>query len=261
MSYVAEGKESSKYFDQLEKMAAMPAVSLENDVWRMTILPEQNGKIAELLHKPSGRFALQGMQHDNILQGCLDEVGQAGFVSEAFSRFEAQVEGDRVRLTRTLDDGSTVERSIGFKAGEPEVIFCTSLLTHRGAEPRLYHYRTRPEFNAYTKSADDKILTAYAKGDTWVPFNRAWKEGMGPDNHILIESRGGGFAYFNHEAKSGLEVSYDPAQVKYPRLRWYPQYEQVNLELFSQDVELKTGETLGLDYAIRYLATAPGQTK
>ena len=257
MTYVAEGKESSKYFEQLEKMAAMPAVSLENNVWRMTILPEQNGKMVELFHKPSGRFVLQGMQHDNILQGCLDEVGQAGFVSEAFSRFEAQMEDDRVRLTRTLDDGSTVERSVGFKPGEPDAIVCTSILTHRGAEPRLYQYRTRPEFNAYTKSADDKILTAFAKGDTWVPFNQAWKEGTGPNNSILVKSRGGGFAYFNQEAKSGLEVTYDPAQVKYPRLRWYPQYEQVNLELFSQDVELRTGETLGLDYTLRYLATAP----
>lgn len=259
MSYVAEGKESSNYFEQLEKMAAMPAVSLENDVWRMTFLPEQNGKMVELFHKPSGHFVLQGINHDNILQGCLDEVGQAGFKSEAFSRFDARVEGDRIQLTRTLDDGSTVARSIGFMPGEPGTIQCTSRVTHRGAAPMLYQFRTRPEFNAYTNSADEKVVTAYAKGDTWTSFNRAWKEGTGPDNNILLDARGGAFAYFNHEAKSGLEVSYAPDTIKYPRLRWYPQYEQINLELFSKDVELKTGESLGFEYTLRYLSEPPVQ--
>lgn len=179
-----------------------------------------------------------------------------GLCRRPFHDLRRRSEDDRVRLTRTLDDGSTVERSVGFKPGEPGAIVCTSILTHRGAEPRLYR-SAHAGVQCLHKKRGRQILTAFAKGDMWVPFNRAWKEGTGPGNDILIGSRGGGFAYFNQEVKSGLEVTYDPAQVKYPRLRWYPQYEQVNLELFSQDVELKTGETLGLDYTLRYLATAP----
>lgn len=257
MSYVAEGQASGIYFEQLEKMAAMPASAIENAVWRLTILPEENGKIAELFHKPSGRYMLHGMTHDNILQGCLDEVAQAGFTSNAFSRFDAQIEGDVVRLTRTLEDGSTVERSVGFKPGEPDAIACTSRVTNRGTAPRLFQYRLRPEFNAFSNTADEKILAAYAKGDTWAQFNREWKEGTGPDNDVLIASRGGGFAYFNHEAGCGMAVSYDPACVKYPRLRWYPQYGQVNLELFSQDAELEPGASVTMAYTLRYLSEPP----
>jgi len=257
MSYVAEGKASSIYFEQLEKMAAMPAVGIENAVWRLTILPEENGKMVELFHKPSGRFVLQGITHDNILQGCLDEVAQAGFSSNAFSPFEARIEPDVIRLTRTLEDGSTVERSVGFKPGEPDAILCTSRVTNRSAETRLFQFRTRPEFNAYSGSSDEKIVAAYVKGDTWIQFNREWKDGTGPDGDILAASRGGGMAYFNHEIKSGMEVTYEPKSVKYPRLRWYPQYEQVNLELFSNDSELKPGESLAMEYTFRYLTEPP----
>lgn len=257
MSYVAEGRASSIYFEQLEKMAAMPAVGIENAIWRLTILPEQNGKMIELVHKPSGRHVLPAMTHDNILQGCLDEVAQAGFTSDAFSPFEAQVEGDLIRLVRKLEDDSTVERSVGFKPGEPDAILCTSRVTNNGAEPRLFQFRTRPEFNAYSGSSDEKVVAAYVKGDTWIQFNREWKDGTGPDSDILATSRGGGVAYFNHEVQSGMEITYVPDSVKYPRLRWYPQYEQVNLELFSNDVELNPGESLGLEYTLRYLAEPP----
>ncbi|MCC6698246.1 MAG: DUF4838 domain-containing protein [Candidatus Hydrogenedentes bacterium] len=257
MSYVAESKVSSDYFEQLEKMAAMPAVGIENAVWRMTILPEQNGKMVELFHKPSRRYMLQGITHDNILQGCLDEVGQAGFASNAFSPFVAHVDGNVIHLTRSLEDGSAVERSVGFKQDEPEAIVCTSRVTHRGSDPKLYQFRTRSEFNAFSNTADDKVLAVYAKGDAWVQFNKDWKESTGPGNDILVGAKGGGFAYFNHEAKSGMAVTYDPACVKYPRLRWYPQHEQVNLELFSQDIELKQGEKLEMDYTLRFLAEAP----
>ena len=32
-----------------------PAARIENDTWQITVLPEQNGKLASLLHKPTGR--------------------------------------------------------------------------------------------------------------------------------------------------------------------------------------------------------------
>jgi Domain of unknown function (DUF4838) len=257
MSYVSEGQASSLYFDQLQKMAAMPAVGIENAVWRITILPEENGKMIELFHKPSSRHVLQGITHDNILQGCLDEVAQAGFTSNAFTPFEARVEGNVIHLERTLEDGSTVERSVGLALDEPESIVCVSRVTNHGAELKMFQFRARPEFNAFTRSADAGVLAVYAKGGAWVAINREWKGDTGPDNDALLAARGGGFAYYNHETECGMAVSYDPQGVKYPRLRWYPQYEQVNLELFSNDTELKPGESLDMKYTLRYLGEPP----
>ena len=93
MSMVSEQLPAKDYFDRLSKMEAMPALRIENDTWRLTVLPEQNGKLVEMFHKPSGRCLLPAITRDNILQGALDEVGQMGFVTNAFTVFRGEASG------------------------------------------------------------------------------------------------------------------------------------------------------------------------
>jgi hypothetical protein len=132
MSMVSEQLPSKDYFERLEKMEAMPAARIENDTWRLTVLPEQNGKLIEMFHKPSGRYLLPAITRDNILQGALDEVGQLGFATNAFTPFQVETRDNRIRLTRALDDGSTVDRVIEL---QEDAISFESHVTNRGPAP------------------------------------------------------------------------------------------------------------------------------
>ncbi|MBI5094623.1 MAG: DUF4838 domain-containing protein [Candidatus Hydrogenedentes bacterium] len=257
MSMVSEQLPSSDYFERLQKMEAMPVSRIENSVWRLTVLPEQNGKLIEMFHKPTGKYLLPAITRDNVLQGALDEVGQKGFASTAFTPFRAETTSDSIHLTRTLDDSSTVERRITLSKAHPDRIEFESRVTHRGATPAAYQFRARPEFDAFTASTDPDLLGVYVKGATWQRINRDWNGNNGPDKAAMLAAKGGGIAYFNRDAKAGVRISYSVDSVKYPQLWWRPQYEQVNLELFSMERELKTGESLGLAYRFQFLSEPP----
>jgi len=254
MSMVSEQLPAKDYFDRLSKMEAMPALRIENDTWRLTVLPEQNGKLVEMFHKPSGRCLLPAITRDNILQGALDEVGQMGFVTNAFTVFRGEASGDTIRLHRPLDDGSTVERVIRL---QNEVISFESQVTNGGSAPKRFQFRVRPEFDAFTGSTDSDVVSVYTKGNAWEKINREWKGNSGPDKDKMLGARGGGYAYFNHEAKAGVQIEYAPECVKYPQLWWRPQYQQVNLEMFSQEQELAPGQSLSMAYRFRFLAKPP----
>ncbi len=255
MSMVTEHLSAKDYFARLEKMEAMPAVRIENDTWRLTVLPEQNGKLIEMFHKPSGRYMLPAITRNNILQGALDEVAQSGFASEAFTPFHAETRDTAIQLTRTLDDGSTVERVITL---QKDVISFESCVTHRGAAPKTFQFRARPEFNAFTDAIDSDVVSVYVKGNTWEKINRDWKEDNGPDKDKMQAARGGGFAYFNHETNAGVQIAYAPQCVKTLNLRWHPQFQQINLELVSQEQEVKPGQFLSMAYQFRFLDAPPG---
>lgn len=254
MSMVSEQLPSKEYFERLEKMEAMPAIRLENDTWRLTVLPEQNAKLIEMFHKPSGRYLLPAITRENILQGALDEVGQLGFASTAFSPFDAETQNNMIRLTRSLDDGSTVERTMALRG---DAIEFQSRVTNGSPAPKAFQFRARPEFDAFTDSMDSDVVRVYIKDDTWEKINRDWKDNKGPDKDKMLAARGGGFAYFNQDAKAGVRIDYAPPCVKYPQLWWRPQYQQMNLELFSQERELKPGEALSMGYQFRFLAAPP----
>jgi len=74
---------------------------------------------------------------------------------------------------------------------------------------------------------------------------------------MLAKAKGGGFAFFNHDAGFGALVTYDPATIERPYLWWSTERPQVNLELFSSAAELKTGESLSLKYEFQYLKEPP----
>ena len=117
--------------------------------------------------------------------------------------------------------------------------------------------KARPEFDPGSGSDDSKVVAVYVKDGGWTLVNHEWKNGTGPDAEKLDKAKGGGFAFFNHEAGFGAEVTYDPAKAGHPSLWWNPERPQVNLEVFSPDVELKTGESLSLNYKFEYLKEPP----
>ncbi len=257
MSMVNEGSPAAPYLEEMERLNAVPAVSLENDVWRLIVLPGENGRLAELLHKPSGRHFVAGMTHDDISNGTHEEEGLQGYNDAKPAAFTAKLDGTVLSLSKALEDGSVIERSIALKPDAPSKIFFSSKITHKGPAAKTYQFKSHPEFDPGSNSANCEIISAYAKDSAWTRFNREWKRDEGPDAELLNKAKGGAFAFFNHEAHFGLSVNYDPVQVDHPYLWWRPDLEQINLELITPAVELQPGGSMKLDYAFELLAEPP----
>ena len=240
-----------------QQLAGSPAVTLENEVWRLVILPEANARIVAMTHKPSGCNLLRGMDGDVAQLGTIEELAERGFSTDS-ACFEAVVEGDSVILTRTLGNGSTLERRIALLADGSGGIGFGTTLTHGGSQATEYEIKVHPELNTGTRSSDSDVVAAYLRdGDTWKQVNRDWEIDHGPDGNLLRTATGGGFAYYQHEAGFGVRALYDPAQFDRPRLWWNSQLEQLNLELLTPVTTLRHGESLSYRYTLEFLTAPP----
>lgn len=252
-----EGRPMADYIAQLKRQNALKALRIENDIWRLTVLPEENGKLVEMFHKPTHRNLLNAMTHNDILRGTIEDIGLKGYDQTKPLAFAAEVKGSSIQLTKVLEDGSTLEHTIALKASRPDVVFCESVLTHQGKEPKAYQLKAHPEFDPLSKSDSCDVVSVYIKDAAWTRINREWKMETGVDVEILNKAKGGAFAFFSHAAKFGVQVSYDPKQYERPYLWWHPPFSQINLELFTPEKTLKPGQSLRFAYQFSYLAEPP----
>lgn len=252
-----EGTLAETYFEKLRRENAPAAVRLENAVWRITVLPDENGKIVELFHKPTSRNMVSGITHAELLKGTIEENGAQGYDEDKPSAFTAVQEGTCLKLTKALEDGSVLERRITLKDEQPSAIFFSTQLIHRGPVPKTYQFEACPEFDPGSKSARTDVVSAYVKDTAWTCFNSGWHMDRGPKGDVLKQAKGGGLAFFNHTDRFGMLLRYDPAGYAEPGLYWRPEWPQINLELTTPAVELTTGGAMSFSYVLEYLNDAP----
>jgi hypothetical protein len=262
MSHTAEHTPASEFYDRIrDKVKGIPAERLENDVWRITLVPREMGKIVELLHKPSGRNLLASVARNNgglvIGRGVITERGLQGYDEGDPEPFSAEREGSSIKLTKTLADGTIMVRRISLKPESPEQVFCETTITHLGDEPKTYQLRLLPEFEVDTKTGDSTILSAYIKGDSWKQFNQDWDLNTGPQEDLLKSEKGGEVAFFNHPGQFGVRVTYNPEEIEQPKFWWSSERWQANLELFTKSWDLAKGESASFRYSIDYLSAPP----
>lgn len=241
--------------DQRALHAGLKAVCIENEIWRVVILPESNAKVVEMAYKPTGRNVIQPARALNrfryeewIRQG-------EGPGSQHIVAYEAQAQPDKVLLSLTTPDGSRIERSIAL-AGD--VIRFETALTANA--PRAFDAYVHPEYDAATTSDDPHVVSLYVRAPEWVHANKDW-EGAVPteEQTALIRNAAGGgaFAYYNHEAKFGVEQRFHPDDYSSMGHFWSPSRLQVNLELFPKIRLLEKGQKAGYAYEVRYLSEPP----
>jgi hypothetical protein len=246
------------YLDHLQRhRTGIEAVTLQNEIWRLVILPENNGQIVAMRHKPSGRELLRGMSGTMIAGGKFEELAQRGMESET-GHFTATLDGDAVVLTRTLQGGSTLKRAITLCPDGAETIRFQTVLSHQGTEPTEYEMKIRPEFDTGTRTTDSAVVAAYIQdGGDWKQYNQDWNVDHGPNDKLLAQVTGGGLAFFNHEEGFGVRQTYDPGQYDRPRLWWKGEWHQMNLELLTPRVMLHQGEKLSYGYEVEFLQKSP----
>jgi hypothetical protein len=222
-------------------------------------VPDSNGKVVEMTHKPTGRNlaraprAFNRFRHEEwVKQG-------EGPKPDNILPFAAEAEPQRVRLALTTKDGARLERTISL-VGDA-VRFETKLTAEA---PRPFEILVHPEYDTASMSADPEVLSIYVKQPDWVQAGSRGIPGLSDDEQraLLREAvSGGAYAYFNHQEKFGVEQRFDPSQFSALGLFWSPSRQQINLEMTSKVQSLQKGQTAGFAYEVRCLKTPPKPTK
>jgi len=244
---------------QEDVVPGIPALKIENDIWKLIALPEKNGKVVVMEYKPAGRQLLQMLQ-TNFDYGAFDEVpAEMDDLNGIKFIFQGTSDDKQMVMRFDLPGGSRIERRIWLSDADPATIFCKTTVFHRGAEPRDYQFVVHPEFWTGTSTDDWTVLSAYVyREGSWVRYNDSLRADKGPKTHLLKEAVAGGrHAFFNHEAGFGILETYDPAKFERIRTWWIPGYSLLNLELLTRRVTLRRGESFSYTYQFRYLKKWP----
>ncbi|MGC9328741.1 MAG: DUF4838 domain-containing protein, partial [Candidatus Hinthialibacter sp.] len=246
----------------------VPVEQLENDFWKLTVAPEENGKVVELIYKPERRSLLTPPEYLSVRtlfeRVSIDERGLQGYDHNTPKAFTATNDDDALRLTKKLSDGSTIERTIKFEGSETgeelSVIAFRTVLTHRGTEAKTYQFQVHPEFYTEIATRDSDVLSVYVKNEEWKKINEDREASRLSYDGLSKPARQGGVAFYNRRSGYGIMESFDPSAFLPPKIEWNSDYPLVNLALQTTAVELLPGESLSFGYNLRYLKKAPRES-
>jgi hypothetical protein len=258
MTMHSEGITLGKFLEYYRGQDSVPAVQIENAVWSVMATPEENGAVVGLLHKPSGRQMLRAIQTPDMDKGILETfVISGGYRRTAHMECAAETTKDAVTLTKKLDDGTVEQRIFRLSEDAPEKVRVSFSLTQGGTAPQKWRFDSQTGFDPGTHAKDADTLTVYAKAPEWTVMNRGWYVDDGPDAERLQNAKGGGFAFYNHEAKFGALITFTPDEVGQLYMFWHPERPQLNMDVRTPTVTLNPGQTMQLHYTLEYIAAPP----
>lgn len=245
------------YLNNMRKLyAGMTAVLLENDFWRVLVLPESNAKVVEMTYKPTGRNVIKPARaldrfrfEDWVRQG--DGPKADGIL--AFKVVEKTP--SKMVAALTAKDGARIERTISL-VGDG-IRFEMAL---KAEESRPFNFLVHPEYDAGSGSDNPKEVSIYVKAEEWIHVNKGWVNAKpkGDQSALIKEGlKGGAFAYFNKKEDFGVEQRFDPRDFEHINLFWSPERIQINLEMTPTVKKLRAGDQAKYAYEIHYLDKAP----
>ena len=108
-------------------------------------MPEENGKIIELRHKAGRRDLLMPAGYRSLRNAFVyltfQEIGVQGFGAGDPAAFTVETSGTSVHLTKSLADGSLLERYIRLTDDQPDAVEFETRITHQGDEAKIYQFR------------------------------------------------------------------------------------------------------------------------
>lgn len=245
------------YLNNMRKLyAGMKAVLLENDFWRVLILPESNAKVVEMTYKPTGRNVIKPARALNRFR-FEDWVRQGdGPKADGILAYEV-VEKTPAKMVAALTakDGARIERTISL-VGDA-IRFEMEL---KAMESRSFNFLVHPEYDAGSGSNNPQEVSLYVKGEEWVHANKGWVNAKPKDGQsALIKEglKGGAFAYFNQKEDFGVEQRFDPRDFEHINIFWSPERIQINLEMTPTVKKLRAGNKAKYAYEVHYLDKVP----
>lgn len=247
MDMVSETMSVNLYIRELlELKKGVPAVKIENQVWKMVILPEQRSRIAELIHKPTGRRIVNhpppGFTHPERPK----------------NKTSWQVRPDRIVTTQRLSEGSTWQHIISFPSSTDAGIRVDLTFT-AGVMQLAGKRRERPMLYLNSGSSDPGTLQIFIKDQRWLQVNTDWQM----DREIIfdhgLEAGGGTTAYgfYDSSEKFGIVQTFARGSFDRFRLFWHPGRKELGLDMFPPARKMKKGDQLSYSYNINWLNNPP----
>ena len=252
-----EQKTCDQYLQEMRALyAGVKAVCIENDFWRVVVLPESNAKIVEMTYKPTGRNVVEparAIDRFRFEEWVRQGEGPTSTDVHAYT-VTAQQPGSAT-LSVTAKDGALIERTISLPG---QAVRFQTTMTAKDA--RTYDFNVHPEYDAGSGSDDPGVVGIYVKNPGWIHANQGWKEAQPTEEQsALIQQSvsGGAFAYYNRAQGFGVEQRFDPAQFEGMTLFWSPARREINLELMTRIKSLQPGQKESYAYEVHYLQAPP----
>jgi hypothetical protein len=243
MNRVAEDKLTTDYIDEVEAVKkGLPAVFLENETWRILILPEQKGRIAQILHKPSGNSLMNEPRAE-----------EAGITSAKETKNTWNYDQNSVFITREFNDGSVWHRKIFLDKEIQEIRIIAEYTA--GQEKSDWEIHERPCLFRISGSEDPKVVPVYTKDSGWMQGNLDWQF----DREIIFQhllrtdTACTSYAFYDHLKNYGISQNFNQGTFRRFFLFWHPGRKELGMEMYMPAQTLQKGQKLSFSYGINYL--------
>jgi hypothetical protein len=243
MNRAADDKLTVDYIHEVEAVKkGLPALFLENETWRILILPDQKGRIAQIIHKPSGNSLVNEPR-----------AAEAGIESAKETKNTWQYDLNSVFITREFNDGSVWRRKIFLPEDKQEIRIAAEYTA--GLEKSGWKGHERPCLFRISGSEDPGIVSVYTKDSKWNQGNLDWQF----DREIIFQhllrtqSACSSYAFYDHTKNFGISQDFTPGTFQRFFLFWHPGRKELGMEMSMTPKTLQKGEKVSFGYAINYL--------
>ncbi|MDP4266645.1 MAG: DUF4838 domain-containing protein [Bacteroidota bacterium] len=252
-----EFKRELKIYDE----GGRPAAQLENDIWKLTLLTDEDGKIVEMIHKPSGYNFLPAGKYDLKTAFLSDIISSKVYKDSIPSHFGVENIGNSVILTKYLKDGSEYKKTIILaEDGSGKILFNTTI-NQKGKFFKRGNYKliVEPNFETGTRSRKSGAITAFVKIDNqWKPFSEGLIGNHGPYEKLIDQGRiGGVYALFNSQKKIGLIEKFESKKVDGMIASWTDSSSKFKLGFTTKDFKIRKNSKYSFDYSIEFIDHSP----
>jgi Domain of unknown function (DUF4838)/Glycosyl hydrolase family 67 N-terminus len=259
VTQVFEGKPIATFTTDLKQLSeGMPGLQIENDFWRLAVIPELMGRVVTLEHRPTGRNLIFGRNRAFNRSRGIEVWGREGYKEDTPRPFTGKVVDNTVHLAKTLPDSSEMERMISFVDGDTPRVRIATTIRQAQDSTRAYQLHEHPEYDIHSQSRDEGVISLYLKKTQWEQVTDFHKREKQPGGLKLGEGNTG-VAFFNHELGYGAMQTFDAADFESPNFFWSPERYEVNLEVSTTRFELKPGESHSFAFEISYLDQPPSE--
>jgi hypothetical protein len=249
MNRAADDKLTVDYINELEAVKkGLPALFLENETWRILILPEQKGRIAQIIHKPSGNSLVNEPR-----------AAEVGIESAKETKNTWQYDQNSVFITREFNDGSVWRRKIFLSEDKQEIRIAAEYTA--GSEKSGWKAHERPCLFRISGSEDPQVVSICTKDSKWMQGNLDWQF----DREIIFQhlmrtdTACTSYAFYDHLKNYGISQNFNQGTFKRFFLFWHPGRKELGMEMYMPLQTLQEGQKLSFSYGINYLER-PGWT-
>lgn len=247
MERASDEKLTQTYLDELQTLKrGVPAAILENDIWRIVLLPEQKGRFVQILHKPTNNSLVNS-----------PGAGDIGISSSKLTDNSWKQDGNSLIVSRRFKDGSIWVRKITLPFQKEEIRIEAQYTA--GQQKSGWKFVESPCLFKTSASEDPKIISVFTKDIKWKWSNRDWEFDREIIFHHLLKAGTycSSYAFYDALKKFGIKQEFDPGIFSRFFLFWHPGRKELRMEMCLPENSIQKGQKISFSYGIHYLEQPP----